>query len=398
MSLQPLIPSAQPEALYPGRAAFMARTDEQQLRLIGAPSFTLDTVTTVAMGLVNGLASVRHRSGVTDAILALLERAGLAIDEDMRVFESAEEAEQHADDLVADGYKLAWPYPLREGRFAEHAHLVAPDTWRWLNAKENLAELVPAEHFARRRVRTLDELAALPFDTAVFIKAGGPAVTGAGYAVRHCPDEAAWRAAIDWFRSIQVLDHLIVEEALEVERCWCVNLSVAPDRVILLGAAEQVFTAPGCQSGSMIDPENLFPGAGQELATAIGAKAAGRGFVGIAGLDIGRTTDGRLIVFDPNFRLNACSVQVLLHSSAAERAQLPASVSVNTPAPMDFAALAAALRGPIDEGWFVPTRLIDGSLHPLSDGACTCTGFVLGADRGDALARQAQLEQALKAR
>jgi hypothetical protein len=396
MTLAPhLTPSASPAQLYPGRAAFMSRTDEQQLRLIGVPPFALDTITTTMMGLLNGMPTVRHRAGATDAIVAVLERAGLPVDEDMRVFDRLDEAERHADAFIEDGYKLAWPYPLREGRFSEGAHLVCPELWRDLNAKENLGALVPVAHLARRRVHTIEELAALPFESPVFVKAGSRSVTGAGFAVRYCQDEAAWRAAIDWFHSIFELEHLVVEEALEVDTCWCVNFTIAPERISILGAAEQLFASPGRQSGSMIDPENAFPDSGKQLVMQVGAAAGQRGFIGVAGLDIGRTMDGRLIVFDPNFRMNACSAQILLHASAAARAGLPASASVNVPARMDFAELEDVLRGPIEEGWFVPTRLIDGRLHPLSDGACTCTGFVLGADRADGLRRKLQLEKAL---
>lgn len=396
MTLPRLSPAASPHQLYPGRVAFMARTDEAQLRLVGVSPYVLDTVTTVLMGLLNGMPTIRHHAGATDAIIALLERAGITVDEKMRVFDKMEEAELHADELVAEGFKLAWPYPLREGRFGGNAHLVEPELWRDLNAKGNLAGLVPAAHIARRRVHTLEQLAALPFDSPVFLKSGGRAATGAGYAVRHCPDEATWRAAIDWFQANGIVEHLVVEQALEVETCWCVNFAVTPDGVTVLGAAEQMFTSPGRQSGSVIDPENLFPQAGEDLVRLVGAVAAQRGFTGLAGLDVGRTTDGGLIVFDPNFRLNACSAQILWHASAVARTGLAASVSVNAPAAMDYTRLEKALLGPIEEGWFVPTRLIDGSLHPLSGGACLCTGFVLGADRADALRRKSQIESVLR--
>jgi hypothetical protein len=374
----------------------MARTDEAQLRLVGAPPYVLDTVTTVLMGLLNGMPTVRHRAGATDRILALLERAGIVVDEKMRVFETAEEAERRADELIGEGFKLAWPYPLREGRFEDNAHLVPPELWRDLNAKENLALLVPAAHLANRRVQTLEQLASRSFESPVFVKAGGRAATGAGYAVRHCPDEGAWRAAIDWFQENGVSEHVIVEEALDIDTCWCVNFTVIDDGIAVLGAAEQMFASPGRQSGSVIDPENPFPEAGKALVEQVGAVAAKRGFLGIAGLDIGRTRDGSLVVFDPNFRLNACTAQILWHASAVQRAGLDASVSLNTPAAMDFTALEQALIGPIEDGWFVPTRLVDGSLHPLSDGACLCTGFVLGADRAAALARKAHLEEVLR--
>jgi hypothetical protein len=130
------------EFLYPIDVAYMARTDFKQVRMTGLKPANLDTVTTTLIGLLGSRLAVRHRAGITDEILETLERAGLQVDEDIRAYETAEEAEAHAEALIAKGYRLVSAYPLREGRFAPEAQLVPPELRARLNSKEFLDRIV----------------------------------------------------------------------------------------------------------------------------------------------------------------------------------------------------------------------------------------------------------------
>jgi hypothetical protein len=396
IALDRLAPAIPPGRLYPANTAYMARTSLQQTRMLGFKPFYLDIITTLLMGLLNGRPTVRHLSGASDEILAVLDRAGLEVAEDMRIYERPEEAEQIARELVEEGYKLFWPYPLPEDRYPDDAHLVAPGLWRRLNAKQNLDAIVPAANLAPRQIMRLAELRSRAFECPVFIKAGGDAPTGAGVAVRPCTDQASWLDAIAWFEGQGEIDSVIVERDVPVRCCWCVMILVRRDGTTCVGAAEQTFQSAARQSGSVIDPDNPLPPGAAELAVKVGDVARRQGFIGIAGLDIGLAHDGRLIVFDPNFRFNASSTQVLLHGSASRRGGFSASASVFTTTRLALADIAKAVRGPIDDGWFVPTRLIDAALLPEAEGISFCTGFVLGACREEAITRQRELEELLK--
>jgi hypothetical protein len=365
----------------------MARTGLEQVRMTGVKPVTLDAVTALLLGLLGRRPTVRHRAGVTDEILSVLERAGLEIAEDMRVYETAEEAARHADRLIEEGHRIFSPYPLLKGRFADRAHLVAPELWASLNAKQNLDQIVPRENLPPTRIALLEDLAQAGFQRPVFLKACGEAATGAGYAVRYCPDEVQWAGALEWFRSFEDIDRLIVEDVVPHKTCWCVTFVVEPNRTTYIGAAEQLFSAPARQSGSMIDPVTPFPREGVELVVAVGEAARRRGYVGLAGLDIARADDGGFIVFDPNFRFNASSTQVLLHEAASARDGLPVSCSAHATTLMPFETLRRRIEGPIDDGWFVPTRLLDARWLPTAEGRSMCTGFVLGRDRAEAIAR-----------
>lgn len=382
-----LKPSVCAERLYPHDAAYMARTDLEQMRMTGVKAVTLDAVTALLLGLLGRRPTVRHRAGVTDEILGLLDRAGLEITEDMRVYETFEGAARHADRLIDEGYRIFSPYPLPKGRIPDRAQLVAPELWASLNAKQNLHRIVPRENLAPSRIAALADLSSAAFERPIFLKAGGEAATGAGYAVRYCADEVQWKGALEWFRSFDDIDRLIVEDAVPHQTCWCVTFVVEPTRTTYIGAAEQLFSAPGRQSGSMIDPARPFPRKGRELVIAVGEAARKRGYVGLAGLDVALADDGGLIVFDPNFRFNASSTQVLFHEAAASRDDLAASCSAHAATPLPFETIRRRIEGPIDDGWFVPTRLLDARWLPSAEGLSMCTGFVLGKDRREALMR-----------
>jgi hypothetical protein len=390
--LTPLTLTGQDVRLCPDNAAYMARTDLQQTRMLGYTPFNLDAVTTLLLGLLGDRATVRHICGTTDEILNFLTEAGLSIHEEMYRYETGAEAEAIADRLISEGRKLFWPYPLRADRFEDTAHLVPPALWSRLNSKTALPDLVPPEALAPRQSYATE---ALPEDIVLpaYLKAGGEEATGWGYAVRHCETAEQLAEAREAFLA-QGIESVIVEEAMAVTRCWCVNLAVGPEGVQYLGAAEQTFSAPARQLGSVIDPEASYPETGHALALHVAEEARKRGFLGVCGLDIGQTTDGRLIVFDPNFRFNSSTPQILLHRMAAERSGLRLSLSFSGKAHCSMASLIARLRGPVADGWFVPTRLLDGALLPAAEGASLCTGFVL-ADTREAAETRSHLLQSL---
>jgi hypothetical protein len=391
VSIQRLTPCVPVERFYPRNAAFMTRTDLQTTRLLAFTTLNLDSITNIFLGLMNGVATVRHGAGVTDDILMLFERAGLPVEEEMHVYESGNEAEAKADALIAQGRKLFFVYPPSPGRFADKDYLVSPSLWARLNSKGHLAELATPQHLAPRRIGRFAELGA--FDKPVYLKDASLGASGGGRTVRACPTPEAWAKAIEEFTTLGI-ETVVIEDALKVESCWCVCLVIDSETTTYAGAAEQVFESPGVQVSSIIDPDNLLPEEGVRLAIEAGERARSLGYVGVAGLDIGRTSDGRFILFDPNFRVNSSSRQTLLHASAAQRAGLPVSYATFSLSPLPFAEIKRRLLGPIDDGWFVPARFIDAARHPDAERSA-CGGIVLGANRQEAIAAAAKIDAML---
>lgn len=233
----------------------------------------------------------------------------------------------------------------------------------------------------RRQIGLDDTLSDL--ELPAFLKSADAEATAWGYAVRYCETSKDVAEAQESLRS-QGVSRGLLETAMPIERCWCANLIVTEDGVTYAGAAEQLFEAPGRQLGNVIDPENPFPDAGIALACAVADEARRMGFIGVVGLDIGRTTSGQMIVFDPNFRFNACTVQVLLHDSAAARGVGSVSRSFSGTTTLSCAACIDQVRGAVADGWFVPLRVIDPAYMAVAEGTCLVSGFVMGADHAEA--------------
>lgn len=391
-----LSPALSSDQLYPAHAVYAARTDLFQTRMLGYTPLNLDTATSALMGLLNGRATIRHEAGAGPEILELFSRAGIEVMEEMHLYRTGAEARACGERLIENGYRLFGPYPLPENWYADDAQLVEPGLYRRLNAKQNLPQIVSQENMANQRIMSHEMLEKHQFLSPVCLKAGGDAATGWGYAVFPCPDENAWIAAKAWFRERQNdIPSVIVEDWLEVDRCWCAGIAVGETGTRCFGGAEQVFSSPTKQCGSIMDTENGFPPEGMELATKVGEVARELGFRGIAGLDIGRTVDGRFVMFDPNFRVAACTSQLLFHPAAAARIGMPLSRSFQVKPAGEFRSVAEKIHRPIDEGWFVPTRFFNGEKHPSGDGRHIVTGFVLGVNREAASEAWIRLSQLL---
>ncbi len=389
-SLRPLL---SPDDIWPADAAYFARTDLATFALMGLKALNLETVTTHLFGLLGHRPAVRHLAGATPAILAALREAGLPIEEETRSYTTLAEAEAHAESLVAAGFRLTSPYPLPEGRWPAEAQVVPAPLWLDLNSKGRLADLVPPDRLPRREVADPATARRRVFDGPVWVKSGGTLPTAGGFAVRRAVDAAAYLAALDELAALGDPGPVVIEEDIPVVSCWAVQLGITDAGTAWGGASEQLFNRPGLQNGTLVDPANPFPD--PALAMAIGDAARVRGFRGLAGLDIGLAPDGRLIVFDPNFRLTASTSQVMFSDAASARASLPVTLSAHVVSPLPMDRILDLIRGPVAEGWFLPTRLFDAALIPAAEGQSQVTGFTLGRDRAGATAARDRLTEVL---
>lgn len=378
-NLAPVIPT---DGLYPADAAFMARTNLFETRMLGYKALGLDTVTAHLAGLLNGRTAIRHEGGGGEEVFAIYRRAGIEVKEETLIYRTPEDADAFADALIAQGKRLFSPYPLPADRFPDKGLLVPPTLWRFLNAKINLDAIVPPEFLPERETLSCKELASFEPPRPLFLKAAGDDATGWGYAVHPCHDRVTFDNARRWFAEHRdSVSDVLVEEWADVSICWCAGIAISDNDTLCFGGAEQIFSSPAKQSGSIIDPEYIFPEEGRSLAVQVGETARRLGYRGIAGLDIGLRNDGRLIVFDPNFRVNSSTAQLLFHDSAVTRTGHSVTCSFNAEPSCAYSKLAVRLEAPIWDGWFVPTRLFNGEKHPLSMGKHLVTGFVLGHNR-----------------
>ena len=277
---------------------------------------------------------------------------------------TAEEAIALSRQRIALGERLAYIYPPLPELDRPGNLLVPTSLYGRLNDKGQMSELVTHSYLPSRFVVSVEELNRLKGLPAtgrpVFVKASVEEASGGGRDVRYCPDRSSWSSAISWFQEKSgELAGVVVEDAIDVRTCWCMGVSILDSSCCYLGSAIQTFDRPGKQNGNRVDSNNAPSEQAVQIALSIADRAREEGYRGIAGFDIGINTKGKLFVFDLNFRLTACTGQLLLHENASER--IGARISQTWKAEGDFALSDALerLRPFVEKGVFIPTRSFD---------------------------------------
>lgn len=388
--MTPLPPFATFDALYPPDTVFAPRTTLDRIRWVYEEAYRPDTATGYTMALMGEMPLICHRAAATPVALDFFRACGVRIPAHLDTYDTEGEFVARARTRLQRGQRLAYVYPPPAALEQEAGLLLPLPLYNWLNDKANLAALVAPEFRPEHQFFPLAGLSglltALP-GRPVYIKACHPGASGAGSDVRYCPDAASRQAALAWLGArADGLSGVLVEEAVAVGTCWCMNLAVLDAEVRYLGAASQLFSAPASQSGSRIDPDDLPPDRLVAATLAIGERARGLGFRGVAGFDIGMAPDGRPCVFDLNFRIAASTPLVMLHEPATRRVGARVSQSWHAMVGGPLEPALDALAGHAESGRFVPFRLHEASA--LTGDRCLVTGMVV-ADSAAAVERLA---------
>ena len=205
-----------------------------------------------------------HEGVATEEILAFQEAAGIERPRALRLYRTEAEAIALARNSVANGERARQLLSLAPGGGHARRPPRFERTLRLLNNKSRLGDSSRPNTSRRGASSPRARCATLrdrPDGTSRVPQGGGrrrerlrqgPALL--------CGSRRTGSAAIDWFVGERAhLTGLIVEEAIPIASSWCLSFSVLPEESVYLGAAEQVLSALGLQSGSRIDPSNPPP-------------------------------------------------------------------------------------------------------------------------------------------
>ena len=394
-----LLPLATLDALHPPGCALAARTRAAAFAWVTGSVDSVDTVPALPLAVAGTLPLLAPAAATQPAARRLFAAAGLSLPGHAEPYRDEAEARAVMARWVAEGRRLAEIYPLPAGWVPEAAHLVPPALLARLNSKAHLAELVPAPLRPERVVLPRGALGAalevLP-GAAVALKIATSIGNGAGTDVMLCRDQAERQAALDHLASeTRPYEALVVERLEDFADLWCAGFAVLDDAVRWLGASRHRLNERGLQSGNVMGAGRELPPAGRAAVEALAAAAGQLGYRGLAGCDLGLTRDGRLLIFDLNFRLNASTAMLLLQPAAAARSGLPAAINLAVAAPLEADELARRLLPWVEDGRLVPTRVLDFRLLPSRAAQASVTGFLLGRDEADCLEREAAVRRAL---
>jgi hypothetical protein len=365
--------------LFPQGTVFAPRSSAEQTKWVYSATMSLDTATGNTITVMGRMPLICHRAVATPQIQEFLGLAGHTLPSDMDVYDSEEESVALALERARTGERLAYIYPPPSELQTLPCFLVPVPEYNFLNDKSHMPLFVDPRFLPSRQLfppDALDELAASIPIWPVFVKVAFPGASGLGSDVRFCPNAQSWSDALEWLRDrCAGISAVIVEEAVDILTCWCLNVGVLETGCRYLGAAIQLFDAPARQWGSRIDPDDQPPAQAVELALTIAEKARSRGYLGVCGFDIGVSPKGEVFVFDLNFRLNGSTTQLLLHDAATARAGARVSQSWQRVIPGPLEPLLERLTPFADAGRFVPTRFYAAT--EVSDGKSMLTGFVV---------------------
>lgn len=396
--LQPLAPVETLAGLHPPRTVFAPRSSPDRMQWVVRDAFRLDALTGLLVGVAGDMPLLCHRSVMTPSALDCYRLGGLEPGSALEGYEDLPEFVALARAHQRRGRRLAYLYPPPEELAVTDGLLVPVPLYNWLNDRANLDELVPAEHLPPGCQFSTENIAqAMQFlpGQPVFVKACHAGASGGGRGVRHCPDEASRARALEEFRGrSSELTAVRVEACVELRSCWCLSLAVQPAGVRHLGAATQLFAAPGQQSGSRICPDDVPGERTVALALRIADRARQLGYCGVAGFDVGETPAGRAVVFDLNFRLAASTPQVLLHEPATRRVGGRVSQSWSRQLVAPLRGVLPLLAPFVEAGRWVPLRLSEAT--PASGGRCVITGLLIAEDVPAVARLERELQTALE--
>lgn len=268
------------------------------------------------------------------------------------------------------------------------------DLLQYLNDKANLAELVQAAHCPPRDV--VDRAAFFDREDCrlpLVLKVVTDQSNGGGCGVMICRTAEDLREAAAFFGRC---DRIVVEEMLEIARNPCLNFAVMPDgEARYLGFADQDLTSEGKYRGNWMDFDAPIPQSAVEIALEPVRRGAAMGYRGVAGVDLAFTADGSVYALDLNFRLNGCTPMILL----AERVRARTAAKVihfrKLQGALGAVELVAALNPYVVSGRVIPLSLFDPMAAGYGEEPASAQALIVGASRGEVLAAEAEIEEAL---
>ena len=311
-----LRPSLRLDEIYPPAWTFNPREPYGGNPFVAENAAESDFLSGRNLPLMGRMSVICHRRAAGAEVLDLVRSAGFECEARIAFFETEGEYRGLLTRQAPGSVVFQHVHPRAEAEEALYA--VPRDLLTFLNDKANLAELVPPHAVPRRRLLPAAEGKAAQLSTRiptpVVLKVPSEHSLGGGEGVRICRERADLRQALADFAPAR---ELVVEELVEIRENWCLQYACGDDGMSYLGAAVQLVDDQGRHYGNWITATSP-PQDAVALGREISARGAALGYRGVAGFDVVLTHDGRLLVLDLNFRLNASTIGLLYFTPIRE--------------------------------------------------------------------------------
>ncbi|TCJ13821.1 hypothetical protein EZJ19_09795 [Parasulfuritortus cantonensis] len=324
----------------------------------------------------------------TEAGLDLLRANGFRLPSRLLAFRDEQDYGRRLAELAGSGIRMVVQHRHPDAVLPEAHCWLAPETLSRLNDKGRLADLVPAGAAPRR---TVFAAAALPDDlpTPCVLKVATPDSTGGGALDIHLcrgPQDVAVAAA-----KLAGCERLVAEEWLPAARFLCLNYAIDPHgEIAYLGGTEIINGPAGTYLGNWLGAAVSLPAAAVAAGHAVAERGAAAGYRGCLCIDAAELPDGRVLIFDLNFRACGSTVPLLVIEALAARHGATLAKFRSWSWTGGYAELLRAARRL--EGELVPLVSFDPAVHG-EVGPARVNGLLLGTSREEIARREADMAQ-----
>jgi hypothetical protein len=310
-----LVPQMNLGEIYAAAYSFNPRASFSKYPLGTMEQDHLNFLSGTSLCIAGNMPVLCSRSTVDPRALRLLELTGLAIGSRLVVYD---DAASYLEILNQPSRRWVVQHIHPVNEIPPKQYWIQRDLLAFLNNKANLGNLVSKACVpARRSFAKGSPIERKAVRYPVVVKVASDESISGGLGVRICRDAAAFEEALELFGTAR---RLILESHLPIRRNLCIQFAILPDGTVsYIGAAEQVIDAKGAYLGNWLD-QTLAPSPAAKLACRLAAERAARaGYRGVAGFDTAELGDGRVFIFDINFRLNGSTLPLFFHQALTAR-------------------------------------------------------------------------------
>ena len=315
----PLRPTFTLDEFFGSEIVYSQRISPTACTWLPFDEMSRDTMTGGALSVTGGLSHICSAAVSTPKALQLIKDAGLPVPgKELLRYTGTEDYLRLLLELSRTGKKVASQYRHDESELPEANCWIQPSVLSFVNNKANLGALVEAGYLPQRAVIPFTELASYLSSNPLpnVVKAATEEATGAGLDVVLCETAADVRRAEQVFCRCEFV---VVEEFLQINRNLCLNYAVtAWGETIFLGCAEQISDRSGRYLGNWLGKSIEAPPEAVQVGMRIVKKGFDHGYFGLAGIDMALLDDGRIMVYDLNFRINGSTTPLLFAKSVME--------------------------------------------------------------------------------
>lgn len=389
----PLCPTFTLDDFFGSEIVYCQRISPTACTWLPFDEMSRDTMTGGALSVTGGLSHICSAAVSTPKAMQLLKDAGLPVPgKELLRYTDKEDYVRLLLELSRAGKKVASQYRHDASELPETNCWIQPSVLSYVNNKANLGALVEAGYLPQRAVIPFSELASYLSNNPlpIVVKAATEEATGAGLDVVLC------ETAADVSRAKQVFgtcESVIVEEFLHIARNLCLNYAVtAGGETIFLGCAEQISDRSGRYLGNWLGKSIEAPPEAVEVGMQIVTKGFNLGYFGLAGIDMALLDDGRIMVYDLNFRINGSTTPLLLAKSVMETFGQPLIKLDRFVGASSYREMLDVIYGELGKGKLVPITSYDPEAGGVQGSQPRLIALLLGETKDEIDAYKCKLE------